>query len=172
MSRVSVLPAERGASADAMADPLVSFHFGVDLSGKSIGFFMECSGLGSENEVIEQKVVNDQGREITMKIPGRLKWENITLKRGITSDMTIWDWRAMVVDGNVDSARINGSIIMYNMLGDEVARWNFINGWPAKVTGPTPKADSNEIGVEELTITHEYIERVQAGDTAVSAAGS
>ena len=33
-------------------------------------------------------------------------------------------------------------------------------GWPVKVTGPSVKADSNEIGVEELTMAHEYIERV------------
>lgn len=168
MSQVSVLPSQRGASADAYSDPLVSFHFGVDLSGKSIGFFMECSGLGSENEVIESKVVQE-GREITMKIPGRLKWENIVLKRGITSDLTIWDWRNQVVEGNIDDARVNGSVVMYNQFGDEVARWNFLNAWPVKVTGPTPKADSNEVGVEELTITHEYIERVAAGDTAVTA---
>lgn len=39
-------------------------------------------------------------------------------------------------------------------------RWNFIRGWPSKVTGPSVKSNHNEIGVEELTITHEYIERV------------
>jgi hypothetical protein len=27
------------------------------------------------------------------------------------------------------------------------------------VTGPSVKADGNEIGIEELTIAHEYIER-------------
>lgn len=82
------------------------------------------------------------------------------MKRGITSNMDIWTWRKMVEDGNVQAARHDGSIVMFDQTLTEVARWNFENAWPLKVTGPQPKADSNEIGVEELTIAHEFIERV------------
>ena len=35
-------------------DPLVSFHFAVDIQGVVQGFFTECSGLGSETEIVEQ----------------------------------------------------------------------------------------------------------------------
>ncbi|MBE2222321.1 MAG: phage tail protein [Anaerolineae bacterium] len=144
----------------AREDPLVGFHFGVEIQGKVSGYFTECSGLGSEQEVIEHKVVNEKGVEVVMKIPGRLKWENITLKRGITSSMDIWTWRKEVEDGSVGSARADGSIVMYDQTLKEIARWNFQRGWPVKVTGPSVKADSNEIGIEELTIAHEYIVRV------------
>jgi len=40
-----------------------------------------------------------------------------------------------------------------------VARWNFENAWPLKVSGPTPKSDSNEYGIEEIVIAHEGIYR-------------
>ena len=142
-------------------DPLVGFHFAVEVQGVVTGYFTECSGIGSEQEVIEHKVVTESGQEVVMKIPGRLKWENITLKRGITSNMDVWDWRKQVEDGNVDSARRDGSIIMYDQHLAPVARWDFERAWPVKVSGPQPKADSNDIGVEEMTITHEYIKRVQ-----------
>ena len=141
--------------------PLVGFHFAIELSGVVSGFFTECGGLGSEHEVIEHKVVTEKGNEVVMKIPGRLKWENISLKRGITKNMDIWKWRKEVESGNVDSARRDGSVVMFDQTLKEVARWNFLRAWPVKVTGPQPKADSNEIGVEELTIAHEYIERVK-----------
>ncbi len=144
----------------AREDPLVGFHFAVDIQGQVTGYFTECSGLGSEQEVIEHKVVNEAGVEVVMKVPGRLKWENITLKRGITSNMDIWTWRKMVENGDVVGARADGSVVMYDQALAEVARWNFQSGWPVKVTGPSVKADGNEIGVEELTIAHEYIERV------------
>ncbi|MCB8942769.1 MAG: phage tail protein [Ardenticatenaceae bacterium] len=144
----------------AREDPLVGFHFAVDIQGQVTGYFTECSGLGSEQEVIEHKVVNEGGVEVVMKIPGRLKWENIVLKRGITSDMQIWTWRQMVENGDVNGARSDGSIVMYDQTLTEVARWNFQNAWPVKVTGPSVKSDGNEIGVEELTIAHEYIVRV------------
>ena len=141
-------------------DPLIGFHFAVDVQGVVTGFFTECSGLGSEHEIIEHKVITENGQEVIMKIPGRLKWENITLKRGVTSRMDIWDWRKDVEDGNVDSARRDGSIVMYDQTLNEVARWNFERAWPIKVSGPQPKADGNEIGIEELTLAHEYITRV------------
>ncbi len=140
-------------------DPLVGFHFAVKLEGVVSGYFTECSGLGSEHEVIEHKVISAEGREIVMKVPGRLKWENIVLKRGITSSMDIWKWRKQVEDGKVDEARTNGSIVMYNQQLEEVGRWDFERAWPLKVSGPQPKSDSNEIAIEELTVVHEYIVR-------------
>ena len=89
-------------------DPLVGFHFGVEVSGVISGFFTECSGLGSEQEIIEHKVMSESGQEVVMKIPGRLKWSDITLKRGITSNMDMWNWRKMVEDGDVEGARRDG----------------------------------------------------------------
>jgi phage tail-like protein len=141
--------------------PLVGFHFAIEMQGVVTGYFTECGGLGSEHEVIEHKVVTEKGTEVVMKIPGRLKWENITLKRGITKNMDIWKWRKDVENGMVDSARRDGSVVMFDQELKEIARWNFLRAWPVKVTGPQPKSDSNEIGVEELTIAHEYIERVK-----------
>jgi phage tail-like protein len=143
----------------ANRDPLAVFHYGVEVQGEVTGYFTECSGIGSENELIEHKVVDDKGRESIHKIPGRLKWQDITLKRGITNNMDIWDWREQIVDGKVDDARRNGSVIMYNQALEEVARWNFENAWPLKVSGPSMKSDSNEFGIEELVITHEGLYR-------------
>ena len=82
-------------------DPLVGFHFAVEVQNVVTGYFTECTGLGSEHDVIEHKVVTEKGQEVVMKIPGRLKWENIVLKRGITSNMDIWDWRKEIEDGKV-----------------------------------------------------------------------
>jgi phage tail-like protein len=145
----------------AREDPLIGFNFALEVGGGKInGYFTEVSGLGSETEIIEQKVVNEKGHEVILKVPGRLKWGDIVLKRGITSNLDMWDWRKQVEDGDVSGARMNGSIVMYDQTLTETARWNFNNAWPSKISGPTPKADSNEIGVEELTLVHEYISRV------------
>jgi phage tail-like protein len=147
----------RGASWSE--DPLVSFHFKLEVQDKVVGFFQEVSGVGSETEVIEHKVIKD-GVEMVVQVPGRLKWENVVLKRGITSNMDAWKWRKEVEDGKVSAARANGSIVMFDQGLKEVARWNFEKAWPSKITGPSIKSDANEIGVEELTLVHEYIERI------------
>jgi phage tail-like protein len=142
-------------------DPLLGYNFMLDLGGTIKGYFTEVSGIGSESEIVEHKVVNEKGIEVILRIPGRLKWTDIVLKRGITSSLDFWNWRRLVEEGKMKDARKNGSIVMYDRELKEAARWNFNNGWPSKISGPTPKADSNEIGIEELTIVHEYITRVK-----------
>ncbi len=141
-------------------DPLVSYHFNVEIDGISQAFFKECSGLDSQSEVIEYKEANKDGVTVVRKQPGALKWSDIVLKRGITDVMELWDWRKLVEQGKVDEARKNGSIVLYNQSDQEVARWNFVEGWPSKITGPTANSEENAVAIEELTISHEGIERV------------
>lgn len=142
-------------------DPLVVAHFMVQIDNFATGFFLEVSGLGSESEVTEHKLTDENGKDIIRKIPGRTKWSEITLKRGITANMEFYQWRQIVENGNVDEARTNGTIYALDQAGAPVAEWTFENGWPSKVSGPSLKSDSNDIGVEEITIVHEGIERVQ-----------
>jgi phage tail-like protein len=144
----------------ASQDPLVSAWFGVEFQGQVVGAFRECSGLGSENEVVEYKASGPNGEYVIKKVPGRLKWNNITLKRGITDSMDMWQWRKLVEQGNISDARKNGTITMYNQQGTAVAKWNFLNAWPSKLTGPTANASNNEVAIEEMELTHEGYERV------------
>jgi phage tail-like protein len=145
--------------AEKQHDALTAFHFGVEIQDVIKGYFTKCSGLGSENDVIEHKVVNDKGQEIVIKTPGRLKWSNIVLEWGITDNMGVWNWRKQVEDGKVEEARKNGSIIMFDQQLKEVARWNFENAWPVKVTGPELDTGSNNFGIEKFEIAYEAIHR-------------
>jgi phage tail-like protein len=126
-------------------DPLVGFLFALDIQGVVKGYFTECSGIGSESEIAEQKVVSEKGVQIVLKVPGRLKWS----------------WRKMVEDGAVKSARKNGTITMFDQTLTTKAKWEFKNAWPSKISGPSPKSDGNDIQIEEITIVHEYITRVK-----------
>ena len=136
-------------------DPLVSFQFGLLIEGKLAGFFTECSGIGSEHDVVERQLVNDKGHSFVKKVPGILKYNDITLKRGITSDMQMWEWRAEAEKGNMEKARTNCSIVMYDRQFAEVAKWHFYNAWPSKISGPDLSSDGSEFGVEDVTIVHE-----------------
>lgn len=142
-------------------DPLVAFKFGLEIEGKLSGFFTQVGGIGSETEVIQQKVVNSEtGETIIRQIPGRLSWTPVTLKRGVTSSMDIWQWRQQVVEGKIDEARTNCSIVAYSQDNTEIARWNFESAWPSKVVGPEMDAGSTNYMIEDVTIVHEGVERV------------
>ncbi|MFB0559449.1 MAG: phage tail protein [Dehalococcoidales bacterium] len=157
------LQPERAQAAETgtREDPLIGFNVGLEIEGKLVGFFTECSGVGSESWVIEHKLVDKLGNVIVQKVPGQLKWTDIVLKRGITSNMSMWDWRRQVEEGKIGEARANGSIVMYNQAMEEIARWNFKNGWPRSITGPTVEADSNDFAVEAVEITHEGLTRIR-----------
>jgi phage tail-like protein len=144
----------------AEKDPLVSAWFAVEFQGQVVGAFRECTGLGSENEVVEYKASGEKGAYVIKKVPGRMKWNNITLKRGITDAMDMWKWRQLVEEGKVEEARKNGSITMYDTKQTAIARWTFVNAWPSKLTGPSANAGANEVAIEEMEITHEGYKRV------------
>ena len=50
-------------------------------------------------------------------------------------------------------------MVLYNQGGEEVARFNFIRGWPSTWKGADLSADDNSIAIEEMVITHEGLER-------------
>lgn len=136
------------------ADPLVSFQFSLELNGMT-GYFTEVTGILSESPVATHKVVTQDAKEVVLQVPGRADGDQMTFKRGLTTNIEFWAWRELVITGNLSEARVDGSVVMYNRAYEEVRRWNFINAWPSKLSGPEMAADSNDFAIEELTIVHE-----------------
>lgn len=145
-------------------DPLVGFQFSLDVNGMT-GYFTEVSGIGSENAVVTHKVVTPEAKEVTLQIPGRVEWGEVTLKRGLTTNIEFWEWRESVVTGTVADARQDCTITMYDREYSPVVVWNLINAWPSKLSGPTIASDSNDFTIEELTIVHEGLYRDEMADS-------
>ena len=144
----------------------VGTHYGLDIQGVVAGFFSEAYNIGSENEIVEQKTVQQTPRgnqSVVIKIPGKLKFSDITLKRGTTNNMDLWKWRQEVVNGAVNSARRDGSLVMYDSTLKEIARWNFLRAWPSKLIGNPVDASatspSGSMAIESVTIVVEWLER-------------
>ena len=88
-----------------MPDLLTTFSFHVELDGIDIGAFKEASGVDSETEIVEYKETTKDGKMIIRKLPGAMKWSDITLKKRIDSKKDLWDWRKEVEQGDIDNAR-------------------------------------------------------------------
>ncbi len=136
-------------------DPLVVFNFSLEIGDKLVGYFTECSGIGSEHDVVERQYVDKNGHSFIRKVPGILKYNNVSMKRGITTDLKIWEWRADVEKGDMSKARQNCTIRMFDRKFKEAAVWHFTNAWPSKVSGPDLSSDGNDFGVEEIEFVHE-----------------
>lgn len=147
-----------------LVDPLVGFQFALDVNDMT-GYFTEVSGIGSENAVTTHKVVTAEGKEVTLQIPGRVEWGEITLKRGLTTNIEFWDWRETVVMGTVAEARKDCTITMFDREYTGVVTWTLLNAWPSKISGPSIAADSNDFTIEELTLVHEGLYRDTMADS-------
>lgn len=135
-------------------DPFANFNFLVEIDGVIAAGFSEVSGLAAEVNIIEYR----EGTDIPLnvrKIPGLAKYSNITLKRGVSKDLSLWNWFNTVLKGTVQ--RANGSIILRDATGTPVLRWNFVNGWPCKWEGPHLDGRTSEVAIEVLEIAHEGI---------------
>ena len=135
-------------------DPFKAFHFRVEIDGVARAAFSEVGGLESETAVIEYRAGGDP--TTVRKLPGLTRYSNIVLRRGITKDADLWNWRKTVVEGNVD--RRNGSIVLLADDGTELVRWNFFHGWIAKWEGPALNARGNDVAIETIEIAHEGLE--------------
>lgn len=134
---------------------LPRYSFAVTIEGRALGAFREVSGLDVELEVVEFR--EGSGGPI-QKIPGQTKYSPIQLKRGFNGDTALHDWFTEFSASRTE--RVGGSIVMFDQTHSEVARWNFQNAWPSKISGPALNADGNEVAIESITLVHEGLVRV------------
>jgi phage tail-like protein len=132
-------------------DPVAMFKFWVEIKSIVVAEFKECSGLRLERtvETVEEGGVNDR----VHYLPGRNKYSNIVLKYGVMSSNELWSWfQEGLYDGKVK--RVNFSILLRDVKGDVVKRWNVTDGFPVKWEGPSLNVESSQVAIETLEIAH------------------
>lgn len=140
----------------ASADIHTVSHFLVTFDGviEASAGFAEVSGLSVEVAPVEYREGSDKAG--IRKIPGLAKVSNVTLKRGITSDLSLWKWMRTTLNG--DTQRATGRIQLLNERREPVRTWVLRNAFPVKYEGPTLVASGNDIAIETLEICHEGLE--------------
>ena len=139
----------------ARVDPYKNFRFLLEIDGIVQAGFSECTGLGSEVEVIEYREGGDSGT--VRKLRGKASYPDISLKWGITDSRELYDWHQRAISEELD--RKNGSVILLDDLGEEKVRWNFFNAWASKYEGPSLEAKGSDVAMDSLTLSCERVER-------------
>jgi phage tail-like protein len=137
-------------------DPYRGYNFLIEIDGITRAGFRECSGLDSSQDPVEYREGNEKPLTVR-KLPGLVKYSNISLKWGITDDAELWEWRQKAADGKVE--RKNLSIVLTDDAQEEKVRWNLNDGWPAKWEGPSFNATSTDVAIETLEIAHEGVKK-------------
>lgn len=141
-------------------DPYRNCRFILEVDGINQAGFSEATIPDSSQDPIEYR----EGNEIptVRKIPGLIKYGNITLKWGITnSSFELWEWRKQVEDGKMKDARRAIAIILLDEEGEAQSRWEFREAWPTKYDAPDLNAKGTDIAIENLDIAHEGMIRTK-----------
>lgn len=145
-------------------DPPFAGRFVLEIGNATLGSFMEVTGLSVTVEV--EELVEGGRNGYVHRLPGRMKWPNLVLKRGITDNDALfaWIWRTSG-DGFARSAEhgapanhamvpLDGSLSLRDATGRVVRTWAFTHAFPVRWSGPKLSAAGNELATEELEICH------------------
>ncbi|MEH2364200.1 phage tail protein [Nostoc sp.] len=147
-----------------------NFHLDLKLDGSSDvvdAVFLECQGFNYSQDVIEFSEVTsgrwgkaNKGKLVHTKLPGNAKSGNLTLLRGMTSSMALWNWFELTKDGNWAKQRKNALITIHED-GKPQARFELTAAWPSRYKIADVKANSQDMEIEEVEIAYEGFKRVK-----------
>lgn len=136
-------------------NPYGNYNFVVDLGGGDEAGFSEVDLPGGAIEVIEYREGSDRVSS-ARKLPGRVSYPNVVLRRGIAGRLELFEWWRAVRDGQPDRRTV--TITLLDEQRQPVQAWRLRNAWPAKLEGPTLNAQGNEVAIETLELAHEGFE--------------
>lgn len=140
-------------------DVPVSFRFNVkiqDASGLYEGSFQDVSGL---NVSIEMETINEGGvNDYSYKIPKRVKYDNLVLKRGLLKSSSLVSWINDAVRNFKFSTR-KVDVLLLDEEMNALVTWSFFDAYPVSVKVSDLKAKENELVFETLEFAYSYFER-------------
>ncbi len=140
-------------------DPYRNFRFRVVIDGIQVAGFSDASIPDITVDSISYREGTDAPYE--RKLSGLVKYGNITLKKGLTDSLDLYNWHQQVVQTGASGARKNLSLILIDEAGEDQAQWDVIESWPTKYDPSDFSAKGNDVMVESLELVHEGITRVK-----------
>jgi phage tail-like protein len=145
-------------------DPYLGFRFKLKWDGQYVAGLNKCSALKRTTEVTPWYEGGDSSGP--HQIPGKTKYDAISLEAGVTYDTTFEDWANKVnnFQGDASSSlaafRKNITIEVYNTEGTKVLAYNVYRCWPSEYQAlPQLDASGNAVMITTLKLENEGWER-------------
>jgi phage tail-like protein len=157
--------------ADPFTPPFTAFRFEVilDLDQQVEGLgsplcdaaFADCDGLEMtmEPKLVESASVTNRQQYLI----GPVKYGQVTLKRGMTSNLQLWQWFAQNRPGSVLTA--HGQITMWDSDGTPAVTFTLDSCLPVKMKAPSLSAKDGLIAIEELSLVCAQVRVGPPGDS-------
>ncbi len=129
---------------------LSNHRYHVAIDGLEQAAFSEVSGLAIETETMDfiEGGVNDR----VLRLPVRSKVGNLTLKRGVVAGQQLLQWHLNVVQGYLDVRNV--TVTVYQTSGAVLTRFELLQAYPVKWSGPQFTGNGDAVAVETLELAH------------------
>ena len=134
------------------------FSFIIEAELANAGF-QKCSELSVEVANIEY---HEGGSLIPNKSPGRMKFADVTLERGATKDLDLFNWFGQVANAAANAGLVEPrfkrdiDIVQLDRDGATLRRWTLSGAWPMKFVAGTWDNESDENVIESVTLTYDF----------------
>ncbi len=150
-------------------DPYRNCKFKVKIDNQYVAGLSKCSALKRSTEVVQWREGGDPSS--SRQLPGKTKYEPLTLEAGLTHDTTFEQWANLVHNFAGDAAsslknfRKDIIIDVFNEAMQKVHSYKVYRCWVSEYQAlPDLDASANAVAIQHLKIENEGWER----DTSVT----
>lgn len=141
--------------------------FKVEIDGFKAITFSKVSGLRGKIGKVQHR---GGGEALANKAPGLLEFEDITLERGVTTDVDFYAWFTATVNvaaalagkrvglDNPDYKR-NADIVQLGLTGEPIKRWTIFGAWPTEFEAGDWDGGSEDVVIEKLVLAIDGFDR-------------
>jgi phage tail-like protein len=138
-----------GVAGALTAPPITELSFIVEILGRNIGRFAECSGLEAEYDVFEYE--EGGTNDYVHRLRGRIRYPPLVLSRGVTYEDALVDW---FFSFEMSFMRPVVTITLLGSGGVPERNFRFASAFPIRWTGPTLSSGGSGAATETLEIGH------------------
>ena len=145
---------------EQVAYPFTAFNFAVEIKVDGVAMqvvdaaFSECDGLEMTMEVKTIREGGNNGKQI--RLTGPLTYGQVTMKRGMTANLELWDWFNLMLTNQ--SLRADAEVVIFASDGEtERARFQLSRCVPVKLKSPPLNAKDGAVAIEELQLAYEKL---------------
>lgn len=141
-----------------MFTPPVGFHFRVEVLGlqqpKADDLrFVEVGGLSLETAT--EEVPEGGENRFVQRYPGRTKYGDLVLKRGLLTSSAVWDWARKAIDDlEIEPRDVDVTLLDARHL--PLLTWHLAGAYPVKWAVSDLNASANSFVVETLTLAYRH----------------
>ena len=152
---------KKQARAIQRNNPYENYNYLVDLGGGNPqalqAGFSEVLLPETTIDVIEYRNGNER-ESGARKLPGRVHYSNVTLRRGVIGALDLYQWLDQVRNGDTNALR-NVSVMLQNEDRTQVVMtWRFRRAFPARYSFSLLQAKGKEVLIESLELAFDMMD--------------